>query len=158
MASPTICNGFETHSFIIIFQKYHPKDKGVYFNYCVRCGKEEALPTDMCIYDLTHNHDYSKYCWTRDGYYIFRCSYYGCESIMRLWKNTSGERDYHYSVNDENTEQRNSHLTNEEIELGNIVDGGFLDSDTETVSTFVNTSLKKKLRFYKGEIQEMEIV
>lgn len=157
MAKSTICNGFYTHSFTIILQKNYPTDKGVYFNYCVRCGKEEVLPSDMCVYDLTHKHDYSKYSWIRDGYYIFRCSYYGCDSLMRLWKNISAERDYHYPVKEPNTHNSSSYLTNEEIELTNM-DGDFLDSDNDTNSDFVHTSITKKNRNPNNEMQQMEFV
>lgn len=174
MASSSVCDGNKSHSFTIVLQKNFPMHKGEYFNYCVRCGKEEALPIDMCVYDMTHNHDYTKYCWTRDGFYIFRCSYYGCESLMRLWKNYNSKNDYHYNTDTTvsttvdttkdssvRLEDMESRLTNEDLELRNILDGDNgdnKDNEMEIETNFVISSVNKKSRIPYEESQQMELV
>ena len=90
------CSG-QAHRFILVQQRLHSKAPPSHYYICKSCGREKPLE-NACVIDMDHQHDYRTYRGCTNGFYILRCTHYGCESFLRIFNsasqacNTEGKR------------------------------------------------------------------
>jgi len=87
--SPMSCNicpysaSFK-HHYIIVEQKKDSKALASHYYICKGCGHEKPLE-DACVIEMDHQHDYRNYRGCTNGFYIFRCTHFGCDSFLRIF-------------------------------------------------------------------------
>jgi len=74
------------HRYIIVEQrdKYNDNESGVHYYLCKSCGNEKPME-DACIIEMEHQHDYRNYSGCINGFYIIRCTHFGCDSFLRIF-------------------------------------------------------------------------
>ena len=72
------------HRYVIVEQRREYKVPGHHYLLCKSCGHEKPLE-NACVIDMDHRHDYSNYRGCINGFYIIRCTQYGCESFLRIF-------------------------------------------------------------------------
>lgn len=88
------CNKYThecNHHYVIVEQRKAYKLPGVHYYLCKTCGHEKPL-NDACVIEIEHQHDYRNYRGCTNGFYILRCTHFGCESFLRIFNPES--QDY----------------------------------------------------------------
>ncbi len=72
------------HHYIMIEQRNTCSALGDHYYICKCCGHEKPL-MNACVIDIEHQHDYSNYCGCLKGFHILKCTYFGCDSVLRIF-------------------------------------------------------------------------
>lgn len=79
------------HRYVVVEQRRAYNSHGFHYYHCKACGHEKPL-NDACVIDMEHQHDYRNYRGCPNGFYILRCTHFGCESFLRVFNPES--QDY----------------------------------------------------------------
>jgi hypothetical protein len=74
------------HRYIYVEQRCN--DAKTHYYMCKGCGDEKPLE-HACVVQVDHDHDYRNYCGCIGGFYVLRCTYFGCDSILRIFNKDS---------------------------------------------------------------------
>jgi hypothetical protein len=91
-STPTCIIG--EHRFILVDQRNDIRGASNYYNLCTKCGIEK-VQRDSCVIDISHQHDYKNYSGCNNGFHILRCTYLGCDSMLRLFNLESRQLHNH---------------------------------------------------------------
>jgi hypothetical protein len=72
------------HRYVMVEQRQKHNEPGRHYYLCKQCGNEKALD-DVCVIEMDHQHDYRNYRGCVNGFYILRCTHFGCESFLRIF-------------------------------------------------------------------------
>ena len=72
------------HNYVIVEHRDKYYDYGVHYYLCKRCGHEKPIE-DACVIEMEHQHDYRNYRGCINGFYIIRCTHFGCDSFLRIF-------------------------------------------------------------------------
>jgi hypothetical protein len=72
------------HRYVIVEQRPKYYDPGCHYYLCKSCGHEKSLE-NACVIEMDHQHDYRNYRGCINGFYIIRCTHYGCDSFLRIF-------------------------------------------------------------------------
>lgn len=78
------------HRYIIVEQRQKYNASGFHFYLCKCCGLEKPLE-DSFVMEKEHQHNYMNYCGCMNGFYILRCTQYGCNSFLKIFNTNSQE-------------------------------------------------------------------
>ena len=78
------------HRYVIVEQRAKYNEIGCLYYLCKSCGHEKPIK-DACVIEMDHQHDYCNYRGCNNGFYIIRCTHYGCESFLRILKSDNQE-------------------------------------------------------------------
>ena len=72
------------HNYVIVEQREKYYASGVHYYLCKSCGHEKPIE-DACVIEMEHQHDYRNYRGCIHGFYIIRCTHFGCDSFLRIF-------------------------------------------------------------------------
>jgi hypothetical protein len=72
------------HHYIVVEQRRVYQSPGTYYYLCRGCGHEKPIE-NACVIDMEHQHEYCNYRGCINGFYIIRCTHFGCESFLRIF-------------------------------------------------------------------------
>jgi hypothetical protein len=94
LVSMSSCSGTNSqaynhnHRYILVEERMHSKAPASHYYICKSCGHEKPLE-HACVVEIDHQHDYRTYRGCTNGFYILRCTHYGCESFLRIFNSDS---------------------------------------------------------------------